>query len=77
MNNQTIKINVIGKILEGDNKGWYVRVEEDFENTGGYLILVSERNDFLSTQGYDYWVEKYENLIGFFQESKWQIEWIK
>jgi hypothetical protein len=35
-----IKIGITGKILEGRHKGWYIYVEDDFENTGGYLILV-------------------------------------
>ena len=75
MNNQNIKINVVGKILEGDTKDCYVLVQNDFENTGGYLILISKDPNFASGDGCDYWVEKYDNLIGFFKESKWKIKW--
>jgi hypothetical protein len=76
MNKQIIKTNVVGRILEGDNRGWYIKIQEDFENSGGYLILVSDDQNFLSDKGFDYWVEKYDNLIGFFEESNWKIEWI-
>lgn len=75
MIDQIIKINVIGKIIEGDNKGWYVLIQEDFENTGGYLILISKDPSFQSGLGCDYWVEKYRNLVGFFNESRWQVHW--
>ena len=77
MNNEIIEINVIGKILEGDTKNWFVLVKEDFDNTGGYLIFISKDKTFASGEGLDYWVEKYDNLIGFFEESKWKIEWVK
>lgn len=76
MTNKIIKINVIGKILEGDNENWYVLIKEDFENTGGYLILISKDPDFISIEGCDYWVEKYSNLRGFFDESNWKIQWL-
>ena len=76
MTKEIIKINVIGKILEGDNESWYVLVQEDFKNTGGYLILISKDPDFASTEGCDYWVEKFCNLRGFFEESKWKVHWL-
>lgn len=76
MNNELIKINVIGKILKGDNENWYLLVKEDFENTGGYLILIAKDLNFASDEGCDYWVEKYSNLIAFFEESKWKIQWL-
>ena len=77
MNKTNIEINAIGKILEGDTTGWYVLIKEDFENTGGYLILISKDPSFSSGEGLDYWVETYDNLKGFFEESKWQIDWMK
>ena len=76
MNNANVRINVTGKILNGDNLGWYVVVQEDFENTGGYLVLVSPDQNFLSNNGCDYWVEKYGDLVDFFSESHWQIRWL-
>jgi hypothetical protein len=70
-----IKINVIGKILKGDNLNWFIRIQDDAEHTGGYLILISKDPKFTSADGCDYWVENYENLIGFFKESNWKISW--
>lgn len=70
-----IKINKKGKILEGDNKHWFVIIKEDFENTGGYLILISKNLEFKGNDGSDYWVENYNSLRAFFDESNWKIEW--
>ncbi|CUI18070.1 conserved hypothetical protein (plasmid) [Candidatus Protochlamydia naegleriophila] len=75
MTRANIEINKIGKILKGDNENYYILIKEDFENTGGYLIYVSEDLNFKSGNGFDYWVEKLENLVGFFEESKWEIKW--
>jgi len=76
MKSEIIKINVRGKIIEGDNESWYILIQEDFENTGGYLILLSKDPNFTSDEGCDYWVEKYSNLVGFVEESRWKIHWL-
>jgi hypothetical protein len=34
-----IKIGEKGLINEGDMKGWYIRVDDDYKNTGGFLII--------------------------------------
>lgn len=75
MNKTNIEINKIGKILKGDNENYYILIKEDFENTGGYLIYISEDSNFKSENCFDYWVEKLENLVGFFEESRWEIKW--
>ena len=68
-----IKVNRYGRIINGDYKGWSVFIQDDKENTGGYLILISQSKN--SNIGYDDWVENYENLKQYFLESKWEIEW--
>ncbi len=41
-----MKIGVMGKIVEGGNKEFYVLVKEDFDESGGYLILISKDPKF-------------------------------
>lgn len=68
-----IIINKYGKILKGDYKGRTVFIQDDKENTGGFLILISQEKK--SNFGYDDWVENYDDLKKYFLESKWEIEW--
>jgi hypothetical protein len=71
-----VEIGKKGLIIEGDKKGWYVRVDEDSDNTGGFLILTNPEPDMSSTIGHDNWVENEESLRSFFLESSWTVEWI-
>ena len=70
-----VKINKYDKIIKGDYEGQFIFIQDDKENTGGYLILISKEKK--SDIGYDSWVEKYEDLKQYFLESKWKIEWEK
>ena len=67
------RINVVGKILEGDDVGSLVKILNDADNTGGYLILVSTEEEFVD--GYDDWVENYKALKGYFEEANWVVDW--
>ncbi len=69
-----ILIGVIGKIISGEEYGRFVKVIDDSENTGGFLILTADDIE-LSSRGYDNWVEDKERLKCYFLENKWLIEW--
>lgn len=69
-----ILIGKVGKIVSGDDVGWYVKVTDDAADTGGFYILTSERSDMAT--GFDNWVESREDLESFFAESHWEIDWL-
>jgi len=72
-----IPIGVIGCILNSDRVAHRVRVADDLDNTGGFLIYEwwdgsNGPNDY---QGFDSWVETRDDLQQFFAESGWQVDW--
>jgi len=71
-----ISLHHWGIIQQGDNEGWYVFIQDDVENTGGYLVIVAKSPDLNSTEGFDGWAEDIDALEGYIQESKWVIDWI-
>jgi hypothetical protein len=77
MNESRILIGRKGKIIAGDQAGWFVLVQDDQANTGGFLILTSPDVSFKAAQGFDNWVEKIEDLRGYFENEKWEIEWLE
>ena len=79
-----IRLNWIGKIVSGDDAGWFVKVVDAGKKPGGsYLILTADIDIFdpkttpEGSQGFDDWVENWESLEGYFAESKWVIEWLR
>jgi hypothetical protein len=73
--NSDIRIGEIGRIKRGDELGKYVKILDDSQSTGGYLILTSSNADFIS--GFDNWVENFDILKKYFEESGWEVEWMK
>ena len=72
-----IEIGKTGLILEGVKKGWYVYIQDDCNDTGGFLILKFSSLDPDNKIGFDDWVETFEDLQAYFQESSWKIKWLK
>lgn len=72
-----IKFNILGIILNGANpKEKFIKIIDDQENTGGFLILLSSNDKFLPFfNSYDDWVENLEILKEYLQESNWIIKW--
>ena len=70
-----IPIDKIGVIESGEYKGWQVKVERCDPKSENCLVLVSQNFQDLSSEGYDDWVEDFESLNRYFQESKWLISW--
>ena len=70
----TDKIGKLGRIKNGEHAGFFVRIQDDSPNTGGYLILMWRESP---TEGYDNWVEGPNDLDQFVQESNWDIEWLE
>ena len=75
MNSDAIPLNKWGKIMRGENTGWYVFVEDDSANTGGFLILRSPEKG--GKAGFDDWVLTLEDLRKFFGFANWQVEWLE
>ena len=68
-----IKLNKVGKILKGDETGFFIEVE--YVEDAGYYIYTSSAQDFLSDETYDALVETREDVKSFFEESGWVIDW--
>ena len=71
-----IQIGRVGKIIEGDYIGNEVKVIDDSDSTGGFLILTSTSFSGQTEEGFDDWVENRECLVEYFKESRWVIEWL-
>ena len=69
-----IPVDKVGRILAGDEVGRYVRIIDDADSTGGFLILTATYPDMVGA--YDAWVEDKEGLIRYFVEAKWLVEWL-
>lgn len=68
-----LPIGRIGRIVAGRDAGFYVKIVDDKDSTGGFLIWTGGDPQF--SQGHDNWVENLSQLQEFFQEAGWQIEW--
>lgn len=71
-----IPIDITGDILNLPRAELSVRVADDVENTGGYLVYewwVESGGPNLKG-AFDSWVERSE-LQRFFRDSAWQVKW--
>ncbi|GGF27966.1 hypothetical protein GCM10011611_37480 [Aliidongia dinghuensis] len=70
----SVPIGRVGKIVSGDEAGWFVKVLDDSDATGGFLILTSREDHFVS--GFDNWVADENALKQYLHEARWLIEWV-
>jgi hypothetical protein len=70
-----IRVGVRGRITKGLSTGWFVLVQDDSANTGGYLILKAKSLD--CSEGFDDWVENRGSLEQYSQVAGWQIAWLE
>jgi hypothetical protein len=66
-------LSVTGTIRTGDMAGYRVRVEDDFQNTGGYLICFWSESE--PNIGGDHWVEYYDHLLAALRDLDWNVTW--
>jgi hypothetical protein len=69
-----VKYGVLGKIKEGNNLGWLVKIIDDREHTGGFYINEFENPN--GDEGFDTWLETENDVKGYIVENGWKIEWI-
>jgi hypothetical protein len=81
---QVIEFNKKGRILKGVYEGWYILIEDDTKNTGGYYIFISSSPNVKGVsgiddgaEGYDEWLENQEQIQSYFDRSGWLIKWLE
>ncbi|WP_445366522.1 hypothetical protein ACH5Y9_14305 [Methylomonas sp. BW4-1] len=68
-----IKTGTLGKIESGDETGAFIKIIDDSQNTGGFIIVTSSSPELKN--GFDNWVKDKNTLDQYFQESGWVITW--
>jgi hypothetical protein len=72
-----VKIGCVGVVANSEHPKHHVRVVDDSENTGGFLIYEwwDGSNGPNENHAFDSWVETREDLDAFFREVGWNVEW--
>ena len=69
-----IPLDRVGRIASGDEQGRYVRVVDDTEQSGGFLIFTSDDPKF-EGEVFDNWVLDYRTVGAYFRAANWIVEW--
>jgi hypothetical protein len=68
-----IPINRTGRILSGEqHAGWLIRVEPADASGDSFLVLYFTDDRM---QGFDDWVQDYDNLMGLFDHKQLVVNW--
>ena len=78
MSSSGILIGKWGKIVAGENAGWYVFIEDDKAgDTGGLFVYTCSERSLGSGVEYDDWVQNRDEIPSLFRAMGWQIEWLE
>lgn len=64
-----------GIIKGGTTDGWFILIQDDSENTGGYLLLQSPNENFIG-EGYDNWFLSLDEVNQHLELNKLNISWL-
>lgn len=67
------KVGFICKGATNGMNGFYVKVVDDTQNTGGYYVLYSRNFADITAEGYDEWYPDIEPINCLFRELN--VEW--
>lgn len=70
-----LRLGTVGRIASGIDAGRFVEVLDDFESSGGFLILTYDNAD-RSGDAYDSWVESIIDVELYFDEAGWEVLWL-
>lgn len=71
-----IKIDKVGIITKGKDKGFQIKVGKATDNKGGYYIFMCSDFSNLDQNIGDHYVDSYQDLEEEFLEFDWGIQWL-
>jgi hypothetical protein len=70
-----VRVGTLGRIVAGEESGRVVEVLDDSARTGGYLIFTYADAD-RSPDVFDSWQDSLAEVQRYFNESRWEVEWL-
>lgn len=71
-----IEIGRLGVIERGYDAGFQIKIIDDSDNTGGFLIITGTNLNDKSSEAFDGWVATKEDLQVYFEEFNWVVKWL-
>lgn len=72
-----VPVGVLGTILNSQNQGHVVRIEDDRSNSGGFLVIQRwQGSNGPGADGwFDDWVQDREQLAQYIADAGWEVRW--
>ena len=70
-----IQIGLTGEIIEGENKGRYIQINEDNKLDGGLFLKIFSNLNTIDSPVFEDWFETYGQLENFFRQHGWKVNW--